>query len=283
MVQFRVVVAVVKACRGTADVAADPVIVVHAADREHADVVVDETPDRRRGADRRAVRLDVRPDLGMRVAGDTEHADTRRTGALERLQVGGGEPQRRMRALDRPRHHLARRQVEMLALVAGEMLLLEHLHHRLQRLATHLAAVFGIGVEAETFHDVGRRAASGAELAAAVGQHVQRRDALGDHERVVARHQDHREAEPDRARALRQRGEEHLGAGGVADLGEEVLLGEPEMTEPGLLRRDHVVEVLPVDVALGVLGPGLRHLDLAQQAEFHLSLSFAAGQARLEY
>ncbi len=158
----------------------------------------------------------------------------------------------------------------MLALVAGELLLLEHPHHGLERLAAHVAAVFGIGVEAETFHHVRRRAAAGAEFAAAVGQHVERRDALGDHERVVARHQDDREAEPDRAGALGRRGEEHLGAGGVADLGEEVLLGEPEVAEPGVLRGDHVVEVLPVDAAFGVLGPGLGHLDLAQQSEFHL-------------
>ena len=173
MVQLRVVVAVVEPRRRTADIAADPVIVVHAADGEHADVVVDEAADRRGGADRGTIRLDVRPDLGMRVSGDAEDTDAGGTGAFERFQVGSGEPQRRMRALDRPRHHLARRQVEMFALVAGEMLLLEHLHHRLERLATDLAAVLGIGVEAETFHHIGRRAAAGAEFAAAVGQHVQ--------------------------------------------------------------------------------------------------------------
>ena len=55
----------------------------------------------------------------------------------------------------------------------------------------------------------------------------------------------------------------------MADFGEEVLLGEPEVAEPGVLRRDHVVEVLPIHVAFGVLGPWLRHLKLAQQAEFH--------------
>ena len=81
----------------------------------------------------------------------------------------------------------------MPTLIAGEMLLLEHLHHRFERLATHLAAVLGISVEAETFHHVGSGSASGTEFAAALGQHVERRDPLGDHERVVARHQDHRE------------------------------------------------------------------------------------------
>ena len=82
----------------------------------------------------------------------------------------------------------------MPALIAGEMLLLEHLHHRFERLATHFAAILGIGVEAETFHHIGSGAASGAEFAAAIGQHVERRDPLRDHERVVAWHQDNREA-----------------------------------------------------------------------------------------
>ena len=92
VVQLRVVVAVVEPRRRTADIAADPVIVVHAADGEHADVVVDETADRRGGGDRRTIRLDMRPDLGMRVSGDAEDTDAGGTGALERFQVGRGEP-----------------------------------------------------------------------------------------------------------------------------------------------------------------------------------------------
>ncbi len=55
----------------------------------------------------------------------------------------------------------------------------------------------------------------------------------------------------------------------MADLGEEVLLGEPEMAEPGVLRGDHMVQVLPVDIALGVIGPGPGYLDLTEQAELH--------------
>src|SRR5260370_37656523 len=45
------------------------------------------------------------------------------------------------------------------------------------------------------------------------------------------------------------------------------------MRAAGSLRRGDVVEVLPVDVSLGVLGPGFRDLKLAQQSEFHLSTS----------
>src|SRR5262245_27760211 len=56
----------------------------------------------------------------------------------------------------------------------------------------------------------------------------------------------------------------------MADLREEVLLGEPEMREAGILRRRHVVEVLRVDHSLRVLGPWLRHLELAHQSELHV-------------
>src|SRR5262245_54387989 len=56
----------------------------------------------------------------------------------------------------------------------------------------------------------------------------------------------------------------------MADLREEVLLGEPEMREAGVLRGRHVVEVLRVDHSLRVLGPWLRHLELAHQSELHV-------------
>ncbi len=110
----------------------------------------------------------------------------------------------------------------MRALVAGEIFLLEHLHHGLQRLAPDFAAMLGISVEAEPFHDVGSGAASRAEFALGHSSSTSSvaENALGDHERVVARHQDHGETEPYGLRALRQCGQEHLGSGAMADLGE---------------------------------------------------------------
>jgi hypothetical protein len=61
----------------------------------------------------------------------------------------------------------------------------------------------------------------------------------------------------------------------MADLREEVLLGEPEVREARILRRGYVIEVLRVDHPLGVLGPWLRHLELAHQSELHVvSMSF---------
>ena len=139
-------------------------------------------------------------------------------------------------------------------------------------------------MEAETFHHIGSGAACGAEFAAAIGQHVERRDPLRDHERVVAWHQDNREANLDRARALRQRGQEHLRARGVANLGEEVLFGQPEVTETSLFRGHHVVEVLPIHVALGVLDPRSGHLKLIDRPNFiavrNLSAAAIAGRTR---
>src|SRR3984885_12033461 len=163
MVQFGVIVAVIEPRRRASHVAADPVIVMYASDCENPDVVVDEAPDRRGVLDGRAIRRHVRRAPRVGVAGDAESADPRRSGTFEGLQVGSGEPQRWMRALDWPRNHLACRQIEMRALVAGEIFLLEHLHHGLQRLAPDFAAVLGIGVEAEPFHYVGSGATSRAE------------------------------------------------------------------------------------------------------------------------
>jgi hypothetical protein len=107
-----------------------------------------------------------------------------------------------VRTLDRPRDHLTRRQIEVVALVAREVLALEHLHDGLERLAPDLPGIVGVCAEAEPFDHVRRGPASRAELAAAIAEHVEGGDALGDHERVVAGHEDHREAEPNRARSL---------------------------------------------------------------------------------
>ena len=83
-------------------------------------------------------------------------------GMLPGLEVRGRDPDRRMRPLDRTRHDMARRQVEVLALVAGEQLVLEHRQDGVHRLAPDLAPDGRI--EPEPLDDVGRGAAAGAEL-----------------------------------------------------------------------------------------------------------------------
>ena len=51
------------------------------------------------------------------------------------IEVGGGNPQRRMGPLQRPGQHVARGQIEVIAFVAGEEFVLVHAEHGLQRLA----------------------------------------------------------------------------------------------------------------------------------------------------
>ena len=126
---------------------------------------------------------------------------------------------------------MARWQVVVLALEAGEDLVLHHAQHRLDAFL-RLAATL-LGVATQPLDHIARGAAADAEIAAPIAQHVERADALGDVERVVQRHEDDGEAEADAFRLLRDGGKHHLGAGAVPDLDEEMLLGDPEMVEAG--------------------------------------------------
>ncbi len=77
------------------------------------------------------------------------------------------------------------------------------------------------------------RALAGAQLDPAVGDQVERGDALGDARRVVVarRHQHDAVAEPDLLGALRAGGEEDLGRRGVRIFLEEVVLDLPDVVE----------------------------------------------------
>jgi hypothetical protein len=55
----------------------------------------------------------------------------------------------------------------------------------------------------------------------------------------------------------------------MADLGKEVLFGEPEVAEPGMLGSNRVLDIPPIRGAFGIVRPGFRYLNLAEQAEFH--------------
>ena len=76
-------------------------------------------------------------------------------------------------------------------------------------------------------------------------------------------------AEADPPRALAERGQDHVRRRAVADLGIEMLLGDPEMVESDLLGGDRLVEGVPERVALRGLDPRPRYLELRHQSEFH--------------
>ena len=77
---------------------------------------------------------------------ETERTKAVLAGPLDGLQLGTCHPQRRMRLLDRLRHHVAQGNVEVLAVMLGADLG-EHRKDRLHRLLEHLALGFHVAAE----------------------------------------------------------------------------------------------------------------------------------------
>ena len=94
------------------------------------------------GTDRFAIGADRRSCLGDTIARDTDDANALFCRMFVRAEIRRRNPQWRMRRLDRSRQHMACRQIEALSLVAGEMFVLEHLHHGFERFAREREALF---------------------------------------------------------------------------------------------------------------------------------------------
>ena len=127
---------------------------------------------------------------------------------------------------------------------------------------------------------------AGAPLDPAVGDQVERGDALGDAGRVVVagRHQDDAVAEPDLLGALRAGGEEHLRRGGVRILLQEVVLDLPDVVEAQLVGQLDLVERVLEQLVLRPVGPGPRQLVFVEDAEAHrASLPIYAGAEYHQY
>ena len=192
----------------------------------------------------------------------------------QRLGPRTGDPQRRMRLLERHRPDAARRQREVLALEPAEaavvLLVGEHLDDGVQRLVPLL--FLGLDVDAEAAELARARALAGAELRPAVREEVEPRDPLGHPERAVdlVGQRDDPVAEADVGRALGSRREEHLRRAAVRVLLEEVMLGGPRRVEPEPVGELDLLERLVVLAVLGLVVPGTRHLQQEEQPELHL-------------
>ena len=77
------------------------------------------------------------------------------------------------------------------------------------------------------------------------------------------------EAEPNVLGALAGCGQEHLRRGGVAVLLEEVVLGEPDGGEAGLVGGLHLVEAVLEQLVLVVLGPRPGQREFVEQGNLH--------------
>ena len=191
-------------------------------------------------------------------------------GEVDRLACAAArDPQRRVRLLHRLRHDVARRHLEEPAVVAGERLLDEHAGHRVERLVPLLALRRPVDAEAAQLGL--RRRLAGAELDPSVGDEVERGDALGDPGRVVEplRQLHDAVAEPDAARALAGRGEEHLGRRRVAVLLEEVVLDLPHVVDAEPVGELDLVERVLEQPVLVAVAPRPGQLVLVEDAELH--------------
>ena len=201
--------------------------------------------------------------------GETQCADGLLGRHLHRRRPGAGHPDRRVRPLQRLGDDVAGRHLDVLALEAGERLLGHAADGDLECLFPLAALVGRVDVEPAELAD--RRRLTGAELDAAVGDQVERRDALGDAGRMVdgGRQVHDAEAEPNVLGALARCGQEHLRRGRVTVLLEEVVLGQPDRREAGLVGQLDLVEAVLEQLVLVVVGPRPRQGELVEQRNLH--------------
>src|SRR4051812_30673969 len=86
--------------------------------------------------------------------------------------------------------------------------------------------------------------------------------------------------EPDALRALRSRGEEHLGRRGVAVLLEEVVLDLPHVVDAERIRELDLLERVLDQLVLGTFVPGTGKLVLVEDPELHCPTSSPAASGR---
>ena len=206
--------------------------------------------------------LGQRPGTGV---GETQCADALLGGHLHAGRPGAGDPDRRVRLLQRLGDDVAGRHLDVLALEPGEGLLDHAADRDLEGLLPLRPLVGGIDVESAEFTD--RGGFSGAEFDPPVGDQVQGGDAFGDPGGVIDRGRQVHDAEsqPDVLGPLAGRGQEHLRRGGVTVLLEEVVLGEPDGGEARLVGGLDLIEALLQHDLLVVGLPGPRQGELVEQ------------------
>ena len=130
-----------------------------------------------------------------------------------------------------------------------------------------LALVFHVDAERRQFGD--RGALAHAELAAAVGQEIERGDPLGDARGMVGGELEDAVAEPDLLGALAGGGEEGFGRRRVRVFLEEMMLDLPGIVIAAAIGDLELRQRILVEPELVALDPGARQLQLVEDAELH--------------
>src|SRR2546423_9605806 len=166
-------------------------------------------------------------------------------------------------------HHVAGRDVQPLAPMAGERLLAQHAADDLDGLLPLLALV-GAGYPETAQLDL-RAPFARTEVDPTAGHEVERGDPLGDAGGMVdgRRKLDDAVAEPDPGGALARRSQEHLRRARVRVLLEEVVLDLPDVIEAERVGQLDLFEGVPQQLFLGPGGPRPGQLVLVEQSEPH--------------
>ena len=154
----------------------------------------------------------------------------------------------------------------MLALV-GEDFLSPRAGYDLQVFLNHLGNVGQVG--AVGHHLVGITGPANAQVNAAAGQHVQRRQAGRHVQRVVQRRQHHGDAQPHGGGALAQGRQGDVGGAGMGPFGTEVVFHEPDGGHAHLFGEADLLHHFLELAGFTAVIPGLGHLDLVEEAEVH--------------
>ena len=141
---------------------------------------------------------------------EAERADTVLARALDGRKLRAGHPQGRMRLLDWFGHHIAQRNVEILAVMLAAAFP-EHREDGADGFLEYFLLGFHVAAERRQFGD--RGAFAHPEFAAAVAEQIEHGDALGDARGMIGGELENAVAEPDVFGALAGGGEKDFGDG----------------------------------------------------------------------
>ncbi len=210
------------------------------------------------GFDNRVIFLDPFCRLFGLEKGECKRTQSLAGGEMDRLAARAGDPHWRVRFLHRLRHQIAARHLEPAPGETGIGPHRQHVGGLLGRLFPHRPLV--VRLNAKPAHLDGCRRLAGTPFDPPVRDKVEGRDTLGDPRRmiVMGRHQGDAVAEANVCRALRARGEKHLGGGGMRVFLEKMVLDLPDIIDAKAVGEFDLFERIAVEPLFGVVFPRLR-------------------------
>ena len=179
------------------------------------------------------------------------------TRVFDRVELRAGDPERRVRFLQRFRHDVAPGELEVRAVVFAR-LVLEHRDQAADRVLPDLALLLEIHIERI---ELGRRRTfAHAELDAALGDEIETGDVGCNLGWMIGGELKDAVREPDSLGALAGGAEEHRRRGRVRILLEEMMLDFPRRVVAELVGQLHLVEGVLEELQLAVRLPGAGQL-----------------------